>query len=214
MKNIIKIAAFTALSIGLLTSGAVVYAHSNGGSSESLLKGDFEGFKSSIIKNAESKTKNLTKDQFDSMSKAAIKHKSVKKAILDSNYDDFKTNADKRMLDQIKTLEDFNKLVSTSKTTKLIQDKINQSVKDNNFDAFKSATTELNNNHQRNLNNKENKNKQAPTETMQKSRFDMLVAEYKASGTLPDSNDKRGFEGRKGFNKKNGFDGHKDGGLK
>ncbi len=200
MKKIYTTIALTGLALTLAGVGVVSFAHYSQASKDALLKGDFTAYKTSIVESSKKKSDSLTQEQFNTMSTQAIAREATNKAIAEGNYENFKKSADARLLSKVTTQADFDKLVAQFKATKVIQDKINQAIKDNNFDAFKNAQTELkalrDANKPAELNSKHNH--PIPTDAELKTRFDEIVAKFKADGTLPsqDMMDKGGKGGK------------------
>ncbi len=140
------------------------------------------------------------------MSKKAQSKQTTNKAIEEGNYENFKKSANPKILARITNQADFDKLVKNFKSTKVIQDKINQAIKDNNYDAFKSAQKEMKSLRDANkpADAPSRPNKKTPTEEEQKTRFDKIVSKYKTDGTLPagDLNNRKGGFGNGGHNRR------------
>jgi hypothetical protein len=195
MKSIYTALAITALSLTLVGVGVASFAHNSSPAvKEALLKGDFNGYKTAIVDSAKKQSDSLTQDKFNTMSTEAIAREATQKAIEEGNYENFKKTADTRLLARITTQAEFDKLVVEAKATKLIQDKINQSIKDNNYEAYKAAQLEMKTARDANkpVNDKGGKRGDyTPTEADMKSRFDSMVVAYKADGSLPSN---QGFD--------------------
>lgn len=197
MKTIYTTLALTALAVSLTGLGVMSLAHNNQAMKDMLVKGDYTGYKSALVESGKKKADKLTESKFNEMSKKAQSMEATKKAIEEGNYENFKKSADARMLAKVTSQADFDKLVAEFKSAKAIQDKITQAIKDNNFEAFKSAHTEMKTLRESNKSsNKEGKtNKTAPTDEQLKSKFDKLVAQYKADGSLPSKVMMKGSKG-------------------
>jgi hypothetical protein len=192
--------AVTGLSLTLLGAGVVSFAHNlSPAEKTALINGDFNGYKSAITESAKLKADNLTQEDFTKLSTKVVSQEAVKKAIEEGNYENFKKSADTRMLARITNQTEFDKLVTETKAIKVIQDKVIQAIKDNNFEAFKAAQTEMKTyrdaNHPNNT-GRMDKHNYTPTEAEMKSRFDSMVTSYKANGTLPENSMMgKGFKG-------------------
>jgi hypothetical protein len=191
MKSIYTALSITALSLTLVGVGVASFAHNiNPAAKDALLKGDFNAYKSSIVDSAKKQSDSLTQDKFNTLSTEAIKREATQKAIEEGNYENFKKSAETRLLSRITTQAEFDKLVTQAKAAKAIQDKIIQAIKDNNYEAFKSAQEEIKTS--KPANDKGGKRgDHNPTEAEMKSRFDSMVASFKADGSLPSN---KGFD--------------------
>jgi hypothetical protein len=189
------------LGIAVLTigGGVVAFAQSNTAARTALINKDFEGFKKAIVTDAQSKANNLTQTKFDEMSTRAISQKATQDAIAANDYEAFKKAADPRMLTKVNTQEAFTALVNNQKANDAVKVKIDDSIKNNDFIAFKAAQTEMmtlrESNKPADANEAiETNTRPTPTDAQIQTRFDALVAKFKADGTLPSAN-----EGGKGF---------------
>jgi hypothetical protein len=200
------------LGIAVLTigGGVVAFAQSNTAARTALVNKDFEGFKKAIVNNAQTRSNNLTQAEFDSMSSRAITQEATQAAIKANDYEAFKKSADPRMLAKINTQEAFTSLVNSSKAMEAIKVKVDNAIKANDFGAFKSAQAEImalreaNKPAEANEAN-ENHIRPVPTDAQLQTKFDTLVAKFKADGSLPSTN----FEGKGGFG--GGHGGHRGG---
>jgi hypothetical protein len=127
-----------------------------------------------------------TQDQLNTISDKQAKGKAVQDAITNNEYDAFKANADQKMLQRVTDQAGFDKLVASSKARTEAINKISEAIKNNDFATFKSA--ELTEKTDRG-----GKSRPAPTDVELQTRFDQLVANYKADGSLP--RDQKGFGG-------------------
>jgi hypothetical protein len=152
---------------------------------------DLTAFKKAIVDRAQHHADSTTQDDLNKRADNLAKHDAVKTAIDNNDYEAFKSNANSRMLAKVNSQDAFTKLVESTKQMKVIQDKVDQAVKDNNFEAFKAAQAEMKTLHDSREANEpadaNEKTRVAPTEAEMKTRFDKLVAQYKADGSLPSS---------------------------
>jgi hypothetical protein len=143
-----------------------------------------------------------TQDQLNAMSDKLNKRKAVEAAITANDYNAFKAAADANMLKRTPDQSSFDKLVANQKARADILAKIGETIKNNDFNAFKTAVNSKLQNRTLNINkngNKKNENRPAPTDSQLQARFDKLVADYKANGTLPtDHKGMMGIDHRKG----------------
>jgi hypothetical protein len=208
-----KIVAYSIFGIGLLSIGigaVSVSAHggmmNNDAAITALKNRDIEAFKKAIVDNATTRANNLTQEKFDQLATQANKLEAVQKAIEDKNYNDFKANANQRLLKKVNSQDDFDKFVERVNTEKTNQDKINEAIKNNDFNAYKAAM-QARKDDMKNLlgdkmggrgRGKHDGNHVAPTDDQIKAHFDEQVAQYKADGTLPDAKS-LGISGRMGM---------------
>lgn len=136
-----------------------------------------------------------TQEELNSLGDKQAKWLAVQTAITNNDYNAFRTSADAKMLARTPDQANFDKLVAGQKAHIASELKESEAIKNNDFNAYKLAESEEVNN--RTLNNTNNKksNRPAQTEAEMKTRFDQMVSDYKATGTLP--SDSKGF-----------FDGH------
>jgi hypothetical protein len=107
---------------------------------------------------------------------------------------------------RVTTQEAFTALVNSQKAMDAIKVKIDNAIKANDFAAFKTAQTEMMALREANKPAEANDNhiRPTPTDAELQTKFDTLVARFKADGTLPSAN----------FGGKGGFDGGFGGGHK
>jgi hypothetical protein len=149
---------------------------------------DLVAFKKAFVDRAQQNADSTTQDELNKRADNLAKHDAVKTAIENNDYEAFKSNAGTRMLEKVNNQEAFMKLVESSKQMKAIGEKVDQAVKDNNFDAFKSAKADMKTLREANKPADDNDNRREraePTEAEMKTRFDKLVEQYKADGSLP-----------------------------
>jgi hypothetical protein len=154
---------------------------------------DLAAFKKAIVDRAQQNADSTTQDELNKRADSLAQHEKVATDISNNDYEAFKKDADPRMLAKVTSQDAFTKLVESTKARKTIQDKIVQAVKDNNFEAFKSAQAEVRALHDAeeaqepaNSSDKRNSNRAAPTDAELQTRFDKLVTQYKTDGSLPD----------------------------
>jgi hypothetical protein len=137
-----------------------------------------------------------TQDQLNAMSDKLAKRTAVQAAITANDYNAFKASADANMLKRVPDQASFDKLVANQKARTENLVKISEAVKNNDFNAFKVAEASMIANRP-NDNNRKNDNRPAPTDAQLQTRFDKMVADYKANGKLPVDN--KGMMGRGGM---------------
>ncbi|MGL4758504.1 MAG: hypothetical protein ACRCXZ_04160 [Patescibacteria group bacterium] len=202
MKKLYSTIAVSALGLTIAGLGVLSLANGNQQIKDLLVKGDFNGYKSALIDSAKQKADTLTEEEFKKMSSKAQNAEATKKAIEESNYDEFKKYANSKLQNKITNQEDFKKLVDQHKTKQAISKKIDQAVKDNNFDLFKSAQDEMKSQFQINkdsMKSKKNRNSNLTQDEL-KSKFETLVSNYKVDGSLP--SDKTQGKGSRDFHSK------------
>jgi hypothetical protein len=155
---------------------------------------DLEAYKKTVTSDTENKINNITQDELNEMADKLTKAQELQKSILDSDYGKFKSLANDQMLNRINSQDKFNKLVEQTKQLKTIQDKADQAIIDNNFEAYKSAESDIKTSMEANKpfiegNKYPGKHLRSPlTEDQVKARFDKLVADYVSTGNLPTNN--------------------------
>jgi hypothetical protein len=182
-----------ALGIGAGTLGAVSTANRTA-IDTAITNKDLTAYKSATIQAATDAANNLTQDQLNTLSDRKAKMLAVQTAIDNNDYTAFKASADTRMLARVTTQAQFDTLVTNNKTEKAEQEVINTAIKNNDFAAFKAARLADNDTD----NNKGNR--PVPTDAQLQTRFDAMVAQYKADDTLPQvrGNGMEGFGGGRG----------------
>jgi hypothetical protein len=166
-----------------------------------LISKDLNAWKTASIDLATAKINSTTQEQLNTKSERYASRTAVNDAIEKGDYESFKKSADQRMLSRIASKEDFDKLVSYKKVMQEHLVKVADAVKKNDFDAFKNLAK---NKPTPTPKGDKNPTKQRPTPSDEqlKTRFDAMVAAYKADGTLPtDHNDMRNIEGFEGKGK-------------
>jgi hypothetical protein len=132
-----------------------------------------------------------TQDQLDAMSEKLNKRKAIEAAITANDYNAFKAVADANMLKRTPDQASFDKLVSIQKAHADQITKIGEAIKNNDFNAFKVAESSqianrpLDNNKNGNKKNEKSEKRPAPTDAQLQAKFNKMVADYKANGTLP-----------------------------
>jgi hypothetical protein len=184
-KNILyttlAVGAFGLLTIGGI--GASAHVLGNSEARAALLNKDFNGFKAAIVKNAQKRVDNLSQADFDKMSDKANEMQKINETIEKNDYEAFKKVANEKMLTQVTSQEDFNKLVEKRKSVVSNNNKIAAAIKNNNFDQYKSAISEIETGR-----NKNSRGDRRNIEEVVKIRFDRMVEQYKKDGTLPQDN--------------------------
>jgi hypothetical protein len=137
-----------------------------------------------------------TQDQLNTMSDKLAKITAVQAAITVNDYNAFKAAADANMLARTPDQASFDKLVANQKAHADEIAKISEAIKNNDFNAFKAAEATMVANRPTD-NNRKNDSRPAPTDAQLQTRFDKMVADYKANGTLPSDN--KGMMGRGGM---------------
>jgi hypothetical protein len=210
-KTLLAVTTLGLMVVGIGTLAANAQTNNSDTVRTAIQNRDLTAFKKAVVDRAQYHADSTTQDDLNKRADNLAKHEAVKTAIDNNDYEAFKSNADPRMLAKVNSQEAFTKLVESSKQMKAIQDKVDQAVKDNNFDAFKAAKTEMKAlrdaeeaQEPADSSDKRNSNRAAPTEAEMKTRFDKLVAQYKADGSLPST---RGI----GHGFGDDFDGHRGG---
>jgi hypothetical protein len=183
-------------------SGATVFAATNPtiqanfkNVQTAIVNKDLTGYKSAKTQLINDKTtaettkvNSTTQDQLNSMSDKVNKKTAVKAAITANDYNAFKAAADANMLKRNLDQASFDKLVANQKAHADQIAKIGEAVKNNDFNAFKAAESfqianrpVVNNK----KGNKKNDNKTGLTDSQLQAKFNKMVADYKANGTLP-----------------------------
>jgi uncharacterized protein (DUF885 family) len=138
---------------------------------------------------------------FNKDAKTALENRDLdgfKKAVKDDN---------NKKIDSL-TQDEFNKMAEKNAQMQENLKKIEEAVKNNNFDAYKSVMESIKNERKNNgmdqdMKNKLFKNKRGEmTEEKQKEMFDKLVEYYKQNGSLPE---KMGMMPHMGRGKMGGF---------
>lgn len=133
-----------------------------------------------------------TQDQLNTMSDKQAKRKAVQDAITNNDYNAFKANADSRMLQRVTDQASFDKLVTSSKLRLENHAKEVEAIKNNDFNAYKATKLAEKTN---DTNIKNGRTRPVPTDAELQTRFDKLVANYKADGSLPSDQKEKGFGG-------------------
>lgn len=134
------------------------------------------------------KVNETTQAQLDAMSDKLNKRKAIEAAITANDYNAFKAAADANMLKLTPDQAFFDKLVANQKAHADQIAKIGEAIKNNDFNAFKLAESYQTDN--RPMDNSKNGNKKndkrpVPTDAQLQAKFNKMVADYKANGTLP-----------------------------
>jgi hypothetical protein len=146
---------------------------------------DFGAFKSATIQAATDRVNSMTQDQFDKLSTNYTQHKAAQDAIAAGDYIAFQNSGDTRMLKRITTEEQFRTAVSEYTTRKAAQASVNETIKNNDFAAYKTAISQLMNARKQDSGDTNGPSRPQPTDAQLQTRFDTLVANYKADGSLP-----------------------------
>lgn len=173
---------------------------------------DYTGWKTAEIALATERTNSITQDQFNTKAENYIKSQQVQTAIKNNDYNAFVASASDKMKSKITSQADFDILVTNQKVRADYQTKVGESVKNNDFASFKALEeTKPESVSKPSFKNKGNKN-QTLTDTQLQTKFDKMVENYKASGTLPGQNEGMkgiGHFGGMGFGEGKGKRGHK-----
>jgi hypothetical protein len=141
-----------------------------------------------------------TQDQLNEMSDRQVKQQAVQDAIKNNDYNEFKSNADTRILEKVNSQEAFDKLVAAEKIRAEQITKIDDAIKNNDSLAYIAAVKALAANKPTDTNNANRPARPTPTDAQIQAQFDKLVAAYKADGSLPSQNDRMmGFGGGMGM---------------
>jgi hypothetical protein len=129
-----------------------------------------------------------TQDQLNTLAERTAKQKATQEAITNKDYNAFTANADQKMLSRVNSQAEFDKLVVRNSARVDRLNKESEAIKNNDFNAYKSAVQLAEKNEVADDNSSHQKSGIAPTDAQIQSRFDKQVAQYKADGTLPNSN--------------------------
>lgn len=144
-----------------------------------------------------------TQDQLNTMSDSQAKRLVVQTAITNNDYNAFKANADANMLKRTPDQASFDKLVASQKAHTAENQAMSDAIKNNDFNAFKTAQNTEQTSKQNDPNEVNNGKRPTPTDAQLQTRFDAMVAKYKADGSLPTDNKGMGIMG--GRHGDNGF---------
>lgn len=156
-----------------------------------------------------------TQDQLNTMSDKQAKRTAVQTVITNNDYNAFKASSEANMLTRTPDQASFDKLVAQQKAHAAESAALSEAIKNNDFNAYKTLEKTEEQNDPTENNGKPEK---VQTDTQLQKRFDQMVADYKASGTLPSDN--KGMMGGHGgmdegirgnFGGKSGDRGHKGG---
>ena len=146
---------------------------------------DFTAWKSASIQAATDRINATTEDQFNKLSNNVSQHKAAQEAIANNDYTAFKNSGDTKMLKRITTEDQFKQLVSDYQSRKSAQQAMNEAIKNNDFVAYKAAWSSLRSTFDENKDTQ--RTRPQPTDAELQTRFDALVKQYKADGSLPDA---------------------------
>jgi hypothetical protein len=185
-----------ALGLGLITLGAgatlTAQAHpaQTAAMTQAIQNKDLAAFKSAMIQDATDKANSITQEEFTKISEQYTKQQAVQKAIDEKNYEAFKAAADEKMLQRVNSQVEFYKLVARNEQQKATQAKVLETVKNNDFNAYKTVIAEekaqMEANKPADSTNTNRPARPEPTEAQMKTRFDELVKYYQANGKLPE----------------------------
>lgn len=191
--SIFKIATISVLGAAALVGGSygVTYSYAavsgNQEAKSALESRDFEAFKKAIISGATKRAENLTQDEFNKMADGFAQKESLQKTIDDNNYEEFKRIAGEKVLNRVNSQEEFNKLVEHNQKRKEYNTRLEEVVRNSDFDGYKKLLEEqkqqFENNNPR-IGKRIARNRQVTDEQL-KTRFDRLVEQYKQDGQLP-----------------------------
>ncbi len=149
------------------------------------------------------KINTTTQDQLNTMSDRQAKSQARMIALNNNDLAGFNSNSNKAV-DQAT----FDKMVTNNKTRLDTMNKISNAIKNNDFNTFKSIQQNKMNEMKANHPNKKGNDKQNQkkdyknlTDAQLQTKFDKMVADYKATGQLPAQDLGFGTKGHKG-----GFD--------
>ncbi|MBC7471865.1 MAG: hypothetical protein H7196_01165 [candidate division SR1 bacterium] len=131
-----------------------------------------------------------TQDQLNTMSDRQAKRKAVQDAITNNDYNAFKANAGHSIFKRVTDQASFDKLVAGNKTQIESKAKESDAIKNNDFAAFKVVKHSEQANE---MNNKNSRTRETLTDAELQIRFDQLVANYKADGSLPSDQKEKEF---------------------
>lgn len=194
-----------ALVAGGLTVSANPVSTSNWNSIQSAIQNkDLNAFRSATIQAATERANSVTQEQLNTMADKLSDRQAVKDAINANDYEAFKKVAGEKMLERVNTQEEFNQLVTRNNERKAAMTQVDEAVKNNDFNAYKTALTNLKESRPEGMRGGDRGERRTPTDAQLQARFDELVAQYKADGTLPsDKPFGMGMKGMMGRSAKN-----------
>ena len=145
-----------------------------------------------------------TQDQLNTMADHQAKSKARMTALTNNDLNEFNANSGKQV-DQAT----FDKMVANNKTRMDEMNKLSDTIKNNDFNTFKTLeqtnmSMKGNKGNRGNKNNKYGQTRTAPTDAQLQTKFDQMVSDYKANGTLPNQMMDKMMEGGEGFGHKSG----------
>jgi hypothetical protein len=197
MNNKRILVALTALVATIGLAGVAASAQNNTNLTDvrtrvetALVSKNLTDWKSASKELANSEIDATTQEQLNTKSDRYTAHKAVDTAITNNDYEAFKKSADERMLTRVTSQADFDKLVADKKAKTEYQIKVAETIKNNDFNAFKELSK---NKPTRTLTDGRgnDNNRPTPTDEQFQTRFNEMVAQYKADGSLP--TDDKGF---------------------
>jgi hypothetical protein len=186
MNNVTKLT--TLGLIGTLAIGSIAAFAANNPATTQALQNvqtaltyrDFGAYKTAEIALATERVNGMTQDQFNAKADKYTQIKGVQDAVEKNDYEAFKKVAGQKMLQKVDSQEKFNKLVEANKTRTEYEAKVAETIKNNDFNAFKELEA-----NRPNPVGKERRAKRTPTDEQLQNRFNKMVEAYKTNGMLP-----------------------------